>query len=151
MANVLPPTLTSQDVIRRLDLSPHPEGGYYRETFRHQPVDGGRGDLTVIYYLLAAGQRSAWHRVDATEVFFYQAGAPFKLRLAGDGLPPREVILGCDIAAGHHAHAVVPAHVWQVAESLGPWTLVACAVAPAFTFSGFDLAPAGWLPPGVDS
>jgi hypothetical protein len=142
-------TLSAEEVIRRLGLAPHPEGGYYRETYRHQADDGGRGDLTVIYYLLKAGQGSLWHRVDATEAFFYQAGSPFRLRLAGDSGAQPALILGPDIAAGHQAHAVVPANVWQVAESLGPWTLVACAVAPAFTFAGFELAPAGWSPPGA--
>jgi predicted cupin superfamily sugar epimerase len=136
----------AEDIIERLSLSPHPEGGFYRETFRHQPVHGGRGALTVIYYLLRAGERSAWHRIDAVEVWHHYAGAPLRLSLSEDGVGVRSFTLGKDLVAGQQLHAVVQAHVWQSAESLGRWTLVGCTVAPAFLFSGFELAPAGWAP-----
>jgi predicted cupin superfamily sugar epimerase len=130
-------TETAQQVITRLGLRPHPEGGHYRETHRHTAEDGGRGACTAIYYLLAAGERSAWHRVDATEFWLWHAGAPLKLRIAGQG----DVILDA-----HQPQAVVPPHEWQAAEPLGDWTLVSCIVAPAFEFSGFEMAPPGWEP-----
>lgn len=133
------------EIIERLDLRPHPEGGYYRETFRDEAGSGGRGLLTVICYLLRAGERSAWHRVDAIEVWHHYDGAPLRLTIAEDA-GVRSLILGKDLSAGHQAHGVVPAHNWQTAESLGDWSLVGCTVAPAFVFSGFELAPPGWSP-----
>ena len=135
------------DIIARLDLQPHPEGGYFRETFRDAPASGGRGALTVIYYLLRAGERSAWHRVDAVEVWHHYDGAPLRLTIAEEDTSVRSLVLGKDLAAGHQAHGVIPAHAWQTAESLGDWTLVGCTVAPAFQFSGFEMAPPDWSPP----
>lgn len=131
---------TADEVIARLTLSPHPEGGHYRETFRHRPANGGRGAITVIYYLLRAGERSAWHRIDATEVWHFHAGAPLELLIA-DASARTSLVLGTDFAAGMAAHGVVPPHAWQSARSLGAWTLVGCTVAPAFEFQGFELAP----------
>lgn len=136
---------TADEIIAGLGLAPHPEGGHYRETFRHRPGDGGRGAVTVIYYLLRAGERSAWHRIDATEIWHFYAGAPLELEIAdGDARSSARtsIVLGTDFAAGMAAHGVVPAHAWQSARSLGAWTLVGCTVAPAFEFSGFELAPA---------
>lgn len=141
------PTPTAADIINRLGLRPHPEGGHYAETYRHTPDGGGRGDCTTIYYLLAAGERSHWHRVDAVEVWNYHAGAPLRLCIAA-GDECTEVILGPDVAAGQRPQAVVPAHGWQAAEPLGAWTLAGCVVAPAFEFAGFEMAPPGWSPPG---
>ncbi|MDZ3837631.1 MAG: cupin domain-containing protein [Rhodospirillales bacterium] len=137
---------SADEVIARLELEPHPEGGHYRETFRDTPPDGGRGAVTVIYYLLCAGERSAWHRIDAVEIWHFYAGAPLELVVAN--ADKRTVlILGTDFAAGMAAHGVVPPLAWQSARSLGAWTLVGCTVAPAFDFKGFELAPAGWTPP----
>ena len=139
--------LSAADVIRLLDLRPHPEGGHYRETFR-DPRRGadGRALSTAIYFLLAAGERSHWHRIDAVEVWHWHAGAALALRIAGqDGVAT--VRLGADIGTGERPQAVVPAAAWQSAESLGAWTLVGCTVAPGFEFSGFELAPADWAPP----
>jgi predicted cupin superfamily sugar epimerase len=148
-------TLSAHDVIRLLDLKPHPEGGHYRETFRDAgDIPGGRGASTAIYFLLKAGERSHWHRVDAAEVWHFYAGAPLELSQAesGDG-PVTTLVLGPDLKAGQRPQAVVPADVWQAAESLGAgsqqaWTLVGCTVAPAFVFPGFELAPKGWAPKG---
>jgi predicted cupin superfamily sugar epimerase len=136
----------AEDIIDRLSLRPHPEGGLFRETYRHAAGDGGRGALTVIYYVLRAGERSAWHRIDAVEVWHHYAGAPLRLSLSEDGLSVRSVTLGDDLRSGQQPHAVVPDQVWQSAESLGGWTLVGCTVAPAFLFSGFELAPPDWSP-----
>jgi predicted cupin superfamily sugar epimerase len=122
-----------------LGLMPHPEGGHYRELWRDRPADGGRGAGTSILFLLAAGEVSAWHRVDAAEVWLWQAGAPLHLGMADRAA----VRLGPDLAAGEALQAVVPAGVWQAARSLGAWSLVSCVVAPAFEFAGFELAPAG--------
>ncbi len=142
----LPP---ADAIIRLLDLRPHPEGGHYRQTFEDAAggsADGDRARSTAIYYLLAAGERSHWHRIDAAEVWHWYAGAPLALSLSGDGRERRAVTLGGDLLAGQRPQAVVPAGVWQAAESLGTWTLAGCTVAPGFRFSGFEMAPAGWEP-----
>lgn len=124
-----------------LGLLPHPEGGHYRETWRDEPADGSRGTGTAIYFLLAAGERSAWHRLDATELWHFHAGAPLVLRLAPDErTPPVDVWLGADLDGGQRPQAVVPARWWQSAASAGDWTLVSCTVSPAFSFGGFELA-----------
>jgi len=136
----------SDTIIRTLGLKPHPEGGYYAETWRDTAQGGGRASGTAIYYLLKAGEVSAWHRVDATEIWHWYAGSALKLSLSDDGAALREVILGPDIAAGERPQAIVPVHGWQSAQSLGSWTLVGCTVSPAFDFAGFQLAPAGWVP-----
>lgn len=133
-------------IIARLGLAAHPEGGWYRETFRDAPPDGSRGALTQIYYLLRAGERSRWHRVDAVEVWHFHAGDPLLLRMAEPAQPARSIVLGIDFSQGQQAHAVVPAGAWQAAEPLGQFTLVGCTVAPAFRFEGFELAKEGWQP-----
>lgn len=138
---------SAADVIRLLDLQPHPEGGHYRETFR-DPANagaGGRAASTAIYFLLAAGEVSRWHRVDAAEVWHWYAGAPLALTIA-DGEGRRTVKIGPDFAAGDRPQAVVPAGAWQMAVSLADWTLVGCTVAPGFEFAGFELAPSGFEP-----
>jgi predicted cupin superfamily sugar epimerase len=139
---------SAAEVIRLLDLKPHPEGGHFRETFRDpRKVDGARAASTVAYYLLARGERSHWHKVDAVEAWLSHAGAPLKLEIAADAKGPVErVTLGADLAAGERPQAIVPAHVWQAAQSLGEWTLVSCTVAPGFDFKGFELAPNDWTP-----
>ena len=133
-------------IIARLGLKPHPEGGHYVETWRDRPADGGRGAGTAIYYLLRAGERSHWHRIDATEIWHFHAGGPLVLRLSETGRDENAVVLGADIAAGQVAQVVVPPHVWQAAEPVGEWTLVGCTVSPAFSFDGFEMAPVGWNP-----
>jgi predicted cupin superfamily sugar epimerase len=139
--------LTAAEIIRLLDLKPHPEGGHFRETFRDARTENGRAASTAIYFLLARGERSHWHRVDAVEVWHYHAGAPLVLEMAaGEQGPVRRMKLGPDLAMGERPQGVVPAGHWQAAESLGDWTLVGCTVAPAFEFSKFELAPQGWKP-----
>jgi predicted cupin superfamily sugar epimerase len=143
------PKLTAADIIRLLDLKPHPEGGHFRETIRdlHASPDS-RAHSTGIYFLLAAGERSHWHKVDAMEVWHYYAGAALTLEIAVDTNGPIERIkLGPDLAAGERPQAAVPAHSWQAAESQGDWTLVGCTVAPGFDFAGFELAPPDFSPP----
>jgi hypothetical protein len=138
--------LSAEDVIRLLDLKPHPEGGYYRETFRDcQTIDGDRAASTAIYFLLKRGERSHWHRVDAAEAFHWHAGSPLELRIHTNA-GTQALRLGPDLALGERPQAVVPARAWQAAESLGDWTLVGCTVAPGFRFEGFELAPPGWKP-----
>lgn len=142
-----PAELSAQDVIRLLGLAPHPEGGHFRETFRDPRHDaGGRSVSTAIYFLLAAGETSAWHRVDATEIWHFHAGAPLVVTISPDGHHAEALHLGPAVAAGQHPQVVVPAGHWQTAASLGAWTLVGCTVAPGFTFAGFELAPPGWQP-----
>lgn len=135
-------------IIDRLGLRPHPEGGWYAETW-HAPGPADRAAGTAIHFLLAAGERSHWHQVDAAEVWLWHAGAPLALRMAATVAGPAErAILGADLFAGQRPQAVVPAGVWQAAETLGDWSLVSCVVAPAFRFDGFELAPPGFDIPG---
>jgi uncharacterized protein len=142
--------LTAAEVIRLLDLKPHPEGGHFRETIRDQlPAPQSRAHSTAIYFLLAAGERSHWHRVDAVEVWHHYAGAPLLLEVAETAAGPIETItLGPDLAVGARPQAAVPARAWQAARSLGDWTLVGCTVAPGFEFAGFELAPPDFRPGG---
>jgi uncharacterized protein len=141
--------LRAAEIIRLLDLKPHPEGGHYRQTFCDGVQVAGRAASTAIYFLLARGERSHWHRVDAAEGWHYYAGAPLELVMANDNGTIERVRLGIDLPAGERPQAVVPAHVWQAAVSLGDWTLVGCTVAPGFLFEHFELAAPGWAPPGV--
>ena len=141
------PVQSADDLINRLGLAPHPEGGYYREVYRHEDEFGGRGAVTTIYFLLKAGEKSKWHRVDADEIWHHYDGAPVELSIAAEeGANVDAFILGKDIAAGEAPVRVVPAHHWQTAKSLGAWTLIGCTVAPAFDFDGFEMAPDGWSP-----
>ena len=141
------PAVTAADIIAKRELKPHPEGGHYRETFRDTRLVDGRAASTAILFLLARGERSHWHRVDAVEIWHYHAGAPLKLSVV-DGSTEEIIRLGPDIQADEIPQVTVPARAWQAAESLGDWTLVGCTVAPGFTFEGFELAPAGWSPRG---
>lgn len=127
--------LTAPEIVALLDLQPHPEGGHYREMFRDPREVEGRSVGTAIYFLLAAGEASRWHMVDAAEIWHFYLGAPLELSLAG-GVESR-VRLGPDLSAGERPQAVVPAGVWQTARSLGDWSLVGCTVAPGFSFDGF--------------
>jgi len=141
---------STADIIRLLELKPHPEGGHFRESFRDpRTVAGNRAAATAIYYLLARGERSHWHRIDAAEVWHFYAGSALRLEIApGDRGPVGRVTLGPDLAAGERPQAIVPARAWQAAESLGDWTLAGCTVAPGFDFTGFELAPKSWSPSG---
>jgi uncharacterized protein len=136
---------TAADLIRLLDLKPHPEGGHFRETFRDSRTAGGRAASTAIYFLLVRGERSHWHRVDAVEVWHHYAGAPLSLEIV-DGAHRTTVLLGANFTAGEQPQGIVPAGAWQAAQSLGDWTLTGCTVAPGFEFAGFELAPKGWSP-----
>jgi uncharacterized protein len=136
-----------QDLIRRLDLAPHPEGGWYRETWRAPAAPGTRASSTAILFLLEADQRSHWHRVDATEIWLWHAGHPLALSTApGDAGPVATLSLGPDIAGGALPQAVIAADHWQAAHADQGWALVSCVVAPGFDFAGFTLAEAGWAP-----
>jgi predicted cupin superfamily sugar epimerase len=145
-------------LIAALGLVPHPEGGWYAEVWRAEPsaqrdADGAgpgtaRGAASTIHFLLRAGEVSAWHRVDATEIWAFHAGSPLELAVSVDGRRIERHRLGVDVEAGARPQVVVPAGAWQSARSLGSWTLVGCVVAPAFSFDGFELAPPGWEPSG---
>jgi predicted cupin superfamily sugar epimerase len=139
-------TLSADEVIALLGLAPHPEGGHFRETFRDAvSANGARAASTAIYFLLREGEVSRWHRVDAAEAWHWYAGAPLVLAIA-DAAGRCSLMLGADLAAGQRPQAVVPAHAWQQAHSLGAWTLVGCTVAPGFEFAAFELAPPGFEP-----
>ena len=137
---------TAAEIIARLGLKPHPEGGHYRETFRDTRTDtDGRSRSTAIYFLLARGERSHWHRIDAVEIWHYYAGSALTLRIADDD-GQWSFKLGPNLSAGEQPQAIVPPHTWQAAESTGDWTLVGCTVAPGFDFAKFEMAPKGWEP-----
>jgi len=142
-----PHTPSAESLIAALGLIAHPEGGWYRETFRDIAGPDGRARSTLIYYLLQQGERSHWHRVDAVEVWHWYAGACLLLSVASTGEPATIHRLGPDIGGGERPQCVVPAFAWQAAESAGAWSLVGCQVAPGFDFSGFELAPPDWSPP----
>lgn len=134
--------MDAADVIRSLELRPHPEGGWFSETWRDPGPAGRRAASTALYYLLRAGERSHWHRVDASETWHFYLGNPLLLELAATGHGPVERhTLGADLALGG---------VWQAARPLGSWALVGCTVAPGFLFDGFELAPPGWRPGSHD-
>ncbi|MFC5343183.1 cupin domain-containing protein [Brevundimonas staleyi] len=138
--------MTAAEIIALLDLKPHPEGGWYRETFRDPREAEGRSVGTAIYFLLAEGEASHWHRVDAAEIWHFHAGAPLELKIHDE--TGRRIVLGPDLTAGQRPQGIVPAGAWQAARSLGDWTLVGCTVSPGFDFAGFEMAPQGWAPPG---
>lgn len=140
--------LAASEIIRMLDLKPHPEGGHYGETFRSPAADGARAAMTAIYYLLGADEISAWHRVnDADEAWLWHAGGPLALTVSPpDGKGASAHQLGPDLRAGQRPQLIVPAGQWQTAETLGAWTLVSCLVAPGFSFDGFEMAPPDWRP-----
>jgi uncharacterized protein len=138
--------LSADEVIALLGLSPHPEGGYYRETFRDNEASAGaRAFSTAIYFLLRSEEISRWHRVDAAEVWHWYGGAPLLLSIAENGRR-HDIRLGCDLGNDERPQAVVPAGAWQQAQSRGSWTLVGCTVAPGFDFAGFEMAPPGFSP-----
>ena len=138
--------MTADELAETLGMQPHPEGGRYVETWRGPDV-AGRSTATAIYFLLDAGERSHWHRVDADEMWLFHAGDPLAIEVAASGGSTVERhVLGISIARGERPQVVVPAGVWQSATPLGSWTLVSCVVAPGFEFEGFELAPDGWTP-----
>lgn len=138
---------TAGTLIAKLGLEPHPEGGHFRETWRAATVTGRRPTVTAILYLLAEGERSAWHRVDAPELWLFHGGDPLELSIAADDQAyPARHVLGTEVVAGERPQVVVPAHAWQSARTLGAWSLVSCVVSPGFQPQGFELAPADWEP-----
>jgi hypothetical protein len=139
--------MDATEVIAALALQPHPEGGWFGETWRAPAIDGERPTSSAIVYLLASGERSRWHRVDADEVWHFSAGEALELSIWAPAGPVGHHRLGGDLAAGDEPQVVVPAGAWQSARPLGAWTLVGCIVAPAFEYAGFELAPEGWEPP----
>jgi len=138
------------DIIRILNMKPHPEGGHYAETWRADAPPGERSPGTAIYYLLQAGEVSHWHRVDAGEMWHFYDGAPLQLSLSSDRMDTSAHVLGRNLSAGERPQLLVRPRVWQSARSLGAWTLVGCTVSPGFTFDGFDMAPPGWRPRNME-
>jgi predicted cupin superfamily sugar epimerase len=139
--------VNAAEVVAALGMRAHPEGGWYAETWRASAVDGARPAGSAILYLLADGERSHWHRVDADEIWQYSAGDPLELRVWAEADPAVTVHrLGGDVTGGSVVQVVVPAGAWQAAQPLGAWTLVGCIVTPAFEFEGFELAPPDWAP-----
>jgi hypothetical protein len=134
--------MTADEIIRTLELRPHPEGGHYRETWVAE--NEGRPTGTCIYFLLKAGESSHWHRVDATEIWLYHAGAPLVLSMAATEVgPAQDHLLTPDLSKGR-PQIIVPENHWQAARSTGDFTLVSCTVSPGFRFEGFTLAAPGF-------
>ena len=139
--------LAAERIKKELGLKPHPEGGWYAESFRDKEGADGRGHSTALYFLLEAGDVSHWHRVtDAAEVWHFYAGAPLVITLSKNGHDAQAFRLGANLSMGERPQIVVPANCWQTATSLGAWTLVGCTVAPGFDFAKFELAPPDWRP-----
>lgn len=136
--------MTADDIIAALNLAPHPEGGHFRQTWLAESAEGERAAGTCIYFLLKAGERSHWHRVDAAEIWHFYAGAPLDLWIAEtDAGPAMRHVLTSDLGNGT-PQVIVPEGHWQAAESTGEWTLVGCTVSPGFRFEGFELAAPGF-------
>ncbi|MEM9631934.1 MAG: cupin domain-containing protein [Pseudomonadota bacterium] len=141
--------LSAEQVVDLLKMQPHPEGGFYVETFRDEVADAnGRAASTLIYFLLPEGVLSRWHKVDAVETWHWYAGSPLELSISPDGKSKEILTLGNNLLAGERPQGIVPRDGWQQAQSLGTWTLVGCTVAPGFQFEGFEMAPDGWEPGG---
>lgn len=139
--------MTPKAIIETLGLKPHPEGGWYRETWRAAAPPGERASATAIFFLLEAGERSHWHRVDAAELWLWHAGETLTLSMAPDeNSPVSTVTLGPDVTEGHVPQALVPPGQWQMAMPDRGWVLVSCVVSPGFEFSGWELAPEDWEP-----
>jgi predicted cupin superfamily sugar epimerase len=141
--------IDAKDLIAKLNLRPHPEGGWYRETWRAEAAAGERASATAILFLLEEGQRSHWHKVDATEIWLFHAGSPLRIdTAAADAGPVRSLRLGSDVLGGDHPQVRIAAGEWQAAQADRGWALVSCIVSPGFDFSGFTLAPPDWSPGG---
>jgi len=138
--------MTADEIIKKLGLQPHPEGGYFKETFRDPGEANGRSHGTAIFFLLKAGEGSHWHKVDATEIWHFYAGSPLELRISDGNSDAQNLILGNNLHVGELPQHIVPADHWQAASTLGEWTLAGCTVSPGFEFSKFELAPPGWEP-----
>lgn len=132
-------------IIETLNLSPHPEGGWYRETWR-APAESGRSAGTAIHFLLEDGQKSHWHRVDAAELWLWHAGSPLNVMVEQENGGFETILLGGDVTQGYAPQCLVPANRWQSTEARSGWALVSCVVVPGFEFAGFELAPRGWSP-----
>lgn len=139
-------TSSAEEVVERLNLKPHPEGGWYRETWRDQQGGDSRGRGSLILYLLSRGQKSHWHRIDATEIWLYQGGGSLHLHKWKGDSPVVTETLGSDLSNGEVPQAIIEPHEWQAAETDSDYVLVACAVVPGFSFAEFDMAPPGWSP-----
>ena len=142
-------SLTALETVEALGMEPHPEGGYFKEIFRADPLEGsadGRGAMTSIYYMPPEDRPSRWRVIDADEVWSFHAGAPLTLSVSRNGISIENFRLGTDFAAGEKPQAIVPKGAWARAESHGGWTLVGGTVAPAFLYEGFRMAPEDWMP-----
>ncbi|NLU76308.1 cupin domain-containing protein [Streptomyces sp. HNM0575] len=140
-------------LIDELGLQPHPEGGWFRETWRSDVTmrpggyDGERASATAIYFLLGPGDESRWHAVRSAEIWLWHSGSPLLLQLGGDGEAPGDepttITLGSDVAGGELPQAVVPPGAWQRARPVdrAGETLVSCIVSPGFDFADFRMLP----------
>ena len=139
--------MNAKTIIEDLDLNPHPEGGWYRETFQSNIISHKRSIVSMIYYLLQEGEVSHWHRVnDADEIWLWHLGDPLILSYSDNKAINKEIKLGPNLKQNEKLQAVIPKSIWQSAKSIGKWSLVSCIVSPAFSFEGFEMAKKGWEP-----
>jgi len=131
------------DWVSALDLHPHPEGGWYAETYRHvDGVESERGTRslgTAIHFLLLRGESSAWHRVASDELWFHHRGGPLRLWIGDAPDTAEEHLLGPDVTAGQRPQMLVPGGQWQAARPVDEAVLVSCVVVPGFDFADFEL------------
>ncbi|MEM7056901.1 MAG: cupin domain-containing protein [Pseudomonadota bacterium] len=137
---------SAKSIIRTLDLAPHPEGGWYKETWRAEAGPEQRATGTAIYYLLEADQFSHWHRIDSTEIWHWYAGAPLSMTVSPNGHDAQSLHLGPEIGLAQRPQFIIPPNWWQTATTLGQWSLMGCTVSPGFEFDGFEMAPEDWRP-----
>ena len=131
----------SEKLINILDMKPHPEGGYFSESFRDQ-----ENNVSLIYYLLKKDQRSHWHRLTKNEILHFYKGDPLLVHVSQDGKRSYTNILGDNIDNKENMHVIINAGSWFSMVSSGEYSLIGCTVAPGFNYSDFELAPKNWEP-----
>ena len=129
----------SDEIIKNLEMIRHPEGGYYKESYRDNNV-------SLIYYLLKKGEVSHWHKLKKNEILHFYDGDPLIVSMYNSEINISEIVLGRNIKKGHLLHYVVNSKIWFSMKSTGNWSLIGCTVAPAFNFKDFELAPKNWSP-----
>ena len=129
----------SDKIIEKLKMIPHPEGGYFKESYRNENV-------SLIYYLLKKNEKSHWHRLTKNEILHFYNGDPLKLLISKDGKNIEKIILNNKINNDQIFHYIVKAGTWFSMESQGEYSLIGCTVAPSFDYDDFELAPKNWKP-----
>ena len=127
------------DLIKKLKLTPHPEGGHFAESFRDS-----KGGISLIYYLLKKGQTSHWHKLTKNEILHFYDGDPLRIYMSKDKKEISTVLLGRNINNKEYLHYIINSETWFGMKSTGNWSLIGCTVSPAFDYKDFDLASKDW-------